>query len=118
MPGPLRNLCLVPLILGLAATSALAQEARGFTCTNIMGGNPYRLTIFESGLYIIAPFEGTVLPTSMGEGQLELGDNPIYYTVISGPLLDELKVDKIHIMSPTRLSPSGSAGLFDCTKAK
>lgn len=119
MPG-LNRVCLVPVLAALAAGPTLAQPTppRGFTCTNIMGGNPFRLTIFEDGLYMTAPFAGTTRPSSMGEGRLELAETPIYYNVLSGPLLDELKADTIHIMSPTTVMPSGSDGLFNCTKAK
>ena len=119
MPGLLHRLCLIATALALV-TPALAQTPtpRGFTCTNIMGGNPFRLTVFEDGLYMVAPFSGTTRPAAMGEGRLELAENPIYYNVLSGPLLDELKADTVHIMSPTTLMPSGSDGLFNCSKAK
>ena len=119
MPSLNPVLCLGTVLIALATTPVLAETPpRGFTCTNIMGGNPFRLTIFEDGLYVVAPFAGTRIPAVMAEGRLELAENPIYYTVLSGALLDELKIDTIHIMSPTRLAPSGDNGLLNCEKAK
>ena len=71
MTPVIRLFWLLAVALVLTAP-ALAQTAppRGYTCTNIMGGNPFRLTIFEDGTYITAPFAGTTLPSAMGEGHL------------------------------------------------
>jgi hypothetical protein len=109
---------LLVLLTPHPALPAAAWEVRGYTCTNIMGGNPFRLTIFADDTYITAPFAGTSLPSGMDGGTLEMTEIGSYYRILSGPLLDELKIDTVHIMSPTALTPSGETGLFDCTKAK
>ena len=112
---PLRLLfAVIAFLLSLHQASA---APRGFTCTNLMGGNPYRLTIFDDLAYMFAPFPGSNLGDP-GEGKLELAEIGSYYNVLNGPLSKRLKVDTIHIMSPTSLTPSGSEGLGDCTKAK
>lgn len=116
MPPILRYPALIAVALAMA-TPITAAPPRGFTCTNIMGGNPFRLTISENLVYIVASFPESYQRTA-GEGQLERAEIGSYYTVVSGPLLDELGIGTIHIMSPTALTPSGSNGLFDCTKAK
>lgn len=118
MSSLLLRLCFVATLLPFAAPAGAQPLPRAFTCTTIMGGNPFQLTIFEDGLYIAAPLAGTKRPSAKGEGKLEMAENAIYYTVLSGPLLDELKVDTVHIMSATTLMPSGSDGLFECKKAK
>ena len=117
MSVPVSVLALVAAGLALASPT-LAAPTRGYDCTNIMGGNPFRLTIFEDGSYITAPHAGTLVPKGMDGGKLQLSETGHSYTVLSGPLFDELAVATIHIMSPTSLVPSGSSGMFDCTKAK
>lgn len=116
MPGLLHRLCLLPLAFSMVAP-AVAQTAppRNYTCTNIMGGNPFRLTIRDDLVYTAASHPESRVQIG-GQGRLELAG--VYYRVIDGPLLNDLKVETIHIMSRNRLTPSGSTGLFSCIKAK
>ena len=115
MPGLSPRLWIIPLVLALT-TPGFAAPPRSYTCTNIMGGNPFRLTIGEDGVYTAASHPEAYVQIG-GQGRLEMGESGIYYNVIDGPLLDDLKVSIIHIMS-SRLTPSGSDGLFPCEKAK
>lgn len=100
----------------MLTSAALAAPPRNYTCTTMMGGNPFRLTIREDGVYTAASHPGSQ-PQIGGQGRLELAEIGSYYNVLDGPLLDGLKIDNIHIMS-SGLTPSGSTGLFDCKKAK
>jgi len=105
------------LSLVLSAPAFAQTPPRSFACTNIMGGNPFRLTIDASLHYTATALPESREPIS-GEGTLELAEIGVYYHVLDGPLLDDLQVDTIHIMSGNRLTPSGKTGLFDCEKAK
>ena len=107
--------------LGFVAITVLLTGpvlARDYRCTNIMGGNPFGLSIAADGSYQTRPFAEARIKIEPGGGRVELAEIGSYYRVLDGPLLDQLQVDTIHIMSGSRLTPSGSSGLFDCTKAK
>ncbi len=116
MTGLVRLLAFTTLSLALVVP-ALAWEVRAYRCTNIMGGNPFRLTFFESGDYMVVSY-----PESrhdwQGDGTYALSETRSSYKITGGFLLDTAEIDTIHIMSPTRLTPSGSNGLFECIKAK
>ena len=116
MPGLSSRLCIIPLALALT-TPGYAAPPRNYTCTNIMGGNPFRLTISDDLVYTAASHPESRVQIG-GQGRLELAEIGVYYHVLDGPLLADLKVEVIHIMSHGRLSPSGSNGLFSCIKAK
>lgn len=114
MPGLSPRLWVIPLVLALT-TPGFAAPPRNYTCTNAMGGNPFRLTVRDDLVYTAASHPESRVQIG-GQGRLELAG--VYYRVLDGPLLADLKVETIHIMSRNRLSPSGSNGLFSCTKAK
>lgn len=109
------RLSAVLIASAVLANAALAAPPRDYTCTKAMGGNPFRLTIRDDLVYTAASHPESRVQIG-GQGRLELAG--VYYRVIDGPLLNDLKVETIHIMSRNRLTPSGSTGLFSCIKAK
>lgn len=111
MPLLTRSLAAGAITLILMAQAGAESAPLGYTCTNMMGGNPFRLTIFPDGNYLVAPHAGTSLPSIMDGGRLEQVEMGKGYIVLSGPLRDELEIATIHVMSPTHLTSPRPARL-------
>jgi hypothetical protein len=94
---------------------AAALEGRTYACTNIMGGNPFRLVVGESGYSVETLPES--YETLSGEGNISRGMG-VAIDVTSGPLLDDWKIDSLIEMSGGNLILSGDDGLRECEKSK